>query len=578
MKKWMGLIIVMAMIFSSFTVGFGDSEQVSIVKIGTAEEPDSFNPLVAYERGAFENFMLIYDSLYVFDENLEPSPNLATSYEVSEDQLVWTFHLRDDVKWHDGEAFTSEDVKFTFELIKSTELSLYYDYVADIESIDTPDDFTVILTTFEPKANMLQNVTPILPEHIWSALDADAYELFENEAPIGTGPFKFSEWKKNEYWSLTANKDYFKGAPNSDGLVFTVFANRDTMAQALKLAEIDVALGLYQNQVKTIQNDNLSVHNYIENGFTELAFNNWTDPESLGNPLILDKRIRQAIDYAIDKQKIIDMVYEGAGIAGTTLVPISQTGFHYELTSTEIRNYSKDAANKLLDEAGYLDKDGDGIREDNEGNPLSFVFLLRSDNTNEVKVGQMIKSYLVEIGIETVVETIDDGALNDRIYGNANFDMFIWGWGGDTDPGTILRILTTDQIWNLNDVFYSNETYDALVKAQATQLDVSERTETIYEAQRIIYDEVPYSILMYENELQIYRNDRITGITPTKAGAIFYADTPMNYISVKVVGDNVTSSGSDDSSSLPFITGGVIALFIVLISVVLKRKKSKKAW
>lgn len=578
MKKMMGLLVAMIMILSSFTVCFGDSEQVSIVKIGTAEEPDSFNPLVAYERAAFENFMLIYDSLYAFDENMEPAPNLATSYEVSEDQLVWTFHLRDDVKWHDGESFTSSDVKYTFELIKSTELSLYYDYVADIESIETPDDYTVVLTTLAPKANMLQNVTPILPEHIWSKLGEDEYELFENDAPVGTGPFKFSEWKKNEYWSMTANKDYFKGAPNSDGLVFTVYANRDTMAQALKLAEIDVALGLYQNQVKTIQNENLSVHNYIENGFTELAFNCWTDPASLGNPLILDKKVRQAIDYAIDKQKIIDMVYEGAGIAGTTLVPISQTGFHYELSASELRTYSPESAIKLLDEAGYLDKDGNGIREDSEGNPLSFVLLLRSENTNEVKAGQMIKSYLNEVGIETEIETIDDGALSDRIYGNANFDMFIWGWGGDTDPGTILRVLTTDQIENLNDVFYSNLAYDELVKVQSTQLDVAERTETIHDAQRIIYDEVPYSILMYENELQVYRNDRVTGITPTKAGAIFYADTPLNYISVKVLGDNITSSGSDDNSNLPLITGGLIALFIVLGYVVIKRKKSKKAW
>jgi peptide/nickel transport system substrate-binding protein len=583
-KKLLIIFTIISMVLSMSVPNFAQGE--NIIKMGVIEEPDSLNPLVAYERAAFETFMIIYDSLITFDSNLEPQLNLAESYVLSDDMLTWTFKLKEGIKWSDGEPFTSKDIKFTYELIRDTGLSLYYDMVRDIIDIQTPDDNTIIFVTELPKANMLQNITPILPEHIWSSVSEDEYETFENSSPVGTGPFIVQEWKKNEYLSLKANKDYFKGAPSSDGFIFSMYANRDTMAQSLKLGEIDIALGLYNNQAKTLlEDEGIERFVFSENGFTELAYNCNTDPSSAGSKLILDKTIRQAIEYAIDKQKIIDMVYEGAGQVGTSLIPISQTQYHYEPTGDELKAFNPEKANAILDDAGYLDIDNDGIRESKEGNEkLSFIFLLRTENSNEVKAGQMIKSYLNDIGIETLIETIDDGALNDRIFGTTDFDMFIWGWGGDVDPSTMLRILTTDQIGNLNDVYYSNTEYDEIVNMQSTIMDQQERTNVIIEAQKILYDELPYSILMYENELQLYRSDKIEGITPTKAGAIFYADTPLNYINAKVIGSEPsapsTEEKTDDNTStnnLYYIAGGLL-LVVGLGLFIIKSRKAKKDW
>lgn len=581
MKK-VSTVIISIFIFFAFSTVNVFANDADLLKIGVSGEPDSLSPLISYERFSYEVFMLIYDSLITFDENMNPAPSLAKNWEVSDDNLTWTFYLRDDVKWTDGEKFTSKDVKFTFELFRDSGLGMYSGIVEDIKEIETPDDYTVILKTELPKANMLQNITPIIPEHIWKDVPEDDYEIFDNENPIGTGPFILKEWKKNEYVSFVANKDYFKGSPKISKLIYVIYANRDTMAQSIKLGEIDAALGLYKAQLNTIEDDkNISLYDFSENGFTEIAFNCRSDGKSKGNPLILDKKIRQAIEYAMDKQKIIDMVYEGEGVPGTTMIPVSQNLYHYIPNAEELRYFSPEKAKEILENADYKDRDGDGIRESKKGEKLIFKFLLRSDNVMEIKAGQMIKGYLKDVGIETKIETLDNGALTDRIYDNSDFDMFIWGWGGDVDPSTLLRVLTTNQIDNLNDSFYSNPEYDKIVDEQASIMDFDERQKTVYEAQKILYEDLPYIILMYEKELQLIRKDRLEGLKPTVNGAIFYADTPFNYLNVSTVEaqtiEEKEAPEKKTPSYVPYAIGGV-TFFGVIAMVLKKRKKSKEEW
>jgi len=573
------VLCVLLTIFAVFSAG-AQAQDKALLRIGVTEEPDSLNPFVAYERAAFETFMLIYDSLVVFDRDLKPVPSLAESWELSADQLTWTFHLRKGVLWSDGTPFTAADVKYTFEKMRDTGLGLYATLVADIAEIEIVDDLTIRFRSEQPKANMLQNVTPILPAHIWSPIADDELEGFENAEPVGTGSFRVMEWKKNEHLTLSANFDHFRAAPKVDAIVYTFFANRDTLAQAVKVGEVDIALGLYQNHVRGLENDpKIAIHRFIENGFTELAFNSWDDPASGGNPLIRDKRIRHAIEYAIDKQKILDVVFEGAGVAGTTLIPPSQKLYHYEPSADELRTYDPARARSVLDAAAIIERNGDGVREDSAGKPLSFVFLLRSENTLEVKAGQMIPGFLRDVGIATTVETIDDGALNDRIFGPADFDMFIWGWGGDVDPGTLLNVLPTDQIGNLNDVYYSNEAYDESVRKQMTLMDSTARAQEVHHAQKILYEDLPYSIIFYGMDLQLVRTDRVEGISPTANGAVLYADTPFNYTDAAIVGVKAGSglerrAGGKAGLYIGLAAAGIVAGAVILLLL----KRSRKSW
>lgn len=543
----------------------------AVLKIGTAEDLDSLNPFVAYERASVEAFTLIYDSLVTFDIDLEPIPDLAESWELDEDKLTWTFHLRENVKWHDGQPFTSKDVKFTYELVLESGMGLYVDFLNGIESVETPDDSTVIIKTEEPKANMLQVTTPILPEHIWKDIAADELEVFDNSNPIGTGPYKFMEWKKGSHMALEANSDYFRGAPAFEGLIFSIYANRDTMAQSLKLGEIDVVLGLYPSHAKGLKEEaNIGICSFEENGFTELAINCWTAPESQGNPVLLDKRVRQAIEWAIDKNMIISMAMEGSGEVGTTLIPPATPFWHYQPSEAELRSYDPDKAGELLEAAGYIDRDQDGVREDADGNKLVLNFLLRSDNTMEVKAGQMIKGYLRDVGIDTTLETVDDGALTDRIYDGGRFDMFIWGWGGDVDPTTMLRILSGDQVGNLNDCYYSNPAYDELIYKQSTVIQPEERQKVVWEAQRLIYEDAPYIILFYDTDIQAYRTDRVGGLQPVcGSGPIFYANTTHNYLNAVPV--NSAEEASGGGGTMLWVLAILAVLGVIIFA--LRRRK-----
>jgi len=526
------LIFTLLLLLTQLNV-FCQKTEPNSMRIGVTVEPDSLSPLISYTQAGYEIFSVLYDSLVALDENYEAVPDLAKEWTISDDKLEWTFKLRNDVKWHDGVPFTSEDVKFSYELMLANQLGMYAGYLTGIDSVECPDDYTVIIKTLQPKANLLVLSAIILPKHIWSKVSADEYETWPNENPVGTGPFKFGEFKAGEYIKLVANDDYFEVRPYIDELIYVFYANTNVMALSLKLREIDAATNFSANQLPFLKkNANLEVISAVSLGFTDISFNCWQDPASKGNPILMDKKVRQAIELCIDKQKILDMVYAGQGTVGTTLVP-HEGFYHYEPAGNELRSYNLERAKKLLDDAGYKDNDGNGIREDANGNELNFVFTLRAENTDEIKAGQMISSMVKEAGINLEIETVDDGVLIDKIY-SGDFDMFIWGWGADLDPTTILAVMSTDEIGNLSDCNYSNKEYDNLLVLQQTKMDPKERQQDVWKMQKILYEDAPYIILWYDNNLQAVNTENWTGWKRIpENGAFFFNLTTYNYKNVK---------------------------------------------
>ena len=530
------LVLLLCVSFTACGGGSQSADGVKTFRVGNTVSIDTLNPLSSYMQVGFEVFLLVYDPLVRYDENFQPVGCLAESWDASDDGLTWTFHLKSGVKWHDGEPFTSEDVKYTYDMMQESGLGyMYATYLSGISSVECPDENTVVITTEQPKANMLMNTTPILPKHIWSGIKAEELETYANESPIGTGPFKFDSSSEGVI-KLVKNSDYFGTVPSIDECVFVSYSNSDTMAQALSLGEIDAAMSINPAQKKQLEKDkNISLISGQIPGFTQIGINVWTDPESKGNPLLKDKAIRQAIEYAIDKDKIIQMAYGGEGTAGTTLLNPGQY-YHYEPTAEELRSYNTDQANALLDQAGYKDTNGDGVREDASGKSLEFSLITIADNAEEIKAGQMIVSDCQKIGVAIKNETMDDGALQDKINA-ADYDMFIWGWGGDIDPSIIMELLTTSMIGSNNEPHFSNADYDALYEKQLTQMDEKERQATVFEMQKIAYDEAPYIIMVYDNNLQAIRSDRWTGFKqlPADTGLYFLNISDYNYVNIKPV-------------------------------------------
>ncbi len=472
--------------------------------------PDSMNPLLS-ALGISQTFYHdnMYETLIGLDAELNMEARLAESWETSEDGLTWTFHLRKDVKWHDGEEFDADDVVYSYQVNKDLELPRFFASVKDFTEVKKVDDYTVQLVTAEPKANIMDAMIDLVPEHIFSQYKTkDDMLAFANESPIGTGAFIFVEDAKDGFVRYKANDDYWNGRPVIDELVYVYFSNADTLIQALEKGEIDFCgVGAaQQDYVKGLAN--ITMHYFDSNAFNELGFNCWDDPASKGNPLMRDVKIRNAIGYAIDYDKIVDYAMGGLASKQAQLLPEVTGKWSWKVPDDIRVDYDPEKAKQILEEAGYSDRDGDGIREDASGNKLEFrMSIIESDYRDCALV---VEQSLKDVGIKTNIEFMDTGRLSDIIYSqDFDTDMYMWGWYARySDPSYILSAMTTDQIGNRSDCFYSNPEYDQLYVQQTKTIDMEERVKIVHKMQEIIYRDSPYLILYNAKRINAYNNER----------------------------------------------------------------------
>ena len=469
---------------------------------------------------------LTYDLLVDYSpKDSSPVPGLADSWETSDDGLTWTFHLNKDAKWHDGKPVTSEDVAYTYQRILDEEQGLYIDAVKQIESIETPDEHTVVFKTKEPSVQMLNTYVYILPKHIWEDVPADETKSFKNEPVIGSGPFQAVEWSEGQFARLETNPDYFRGAPKIDEIIFQFYDNDDTMVQALKNGEVDYIYNMPINLFKSLENqEGIETNSAPDPGFTELGFNLYEPtPEAIeefgapktttGNPALLDPLVREAINWAIDEEALTERILQGEGVAGTTVVPPALANYHLELPESEIQGFDIERSKELLEQAGWEDTNGDGT-VDKDGEELELRLFVRTEDADAETQGEFLEDWFKEAGIGLETKAMGDTALTDAIYA-ADYDMFIWGWGSEADPDFILSVLTCDQFMGWSDTFWCNDEYSDMYLEQKQQLDLDERAATIKEMQRIAYEDNPYVILYYDNQLEAWRTDKFEGWTKT---------------------------------------------------------------
>ncbi len=345
--------------------------------VGIVNDVDSLNPFIGILAETYEVWALMYDQLVGYSQkDFSPVPGLAESWEVSDDELTWTYKIRQGVKWSDGQPLTAKDAAYTFNRIMkgSFEQTNYGNYVSNIKTVEAPDDATLVMTTKEPSPTMLRLAVPILPEHIWKDIDEKEVTTFDNEKnAVGSGPFVLAERSTGQFVRLTANKSYWAGAPKIDEVVYRVFNNADAQLQALKKGEIDFADGLDPapfNSLKDTEGITAVAGDY--SGFDELAFNTGAaldsgEPIGDGHPALKDKRVRQAIAHAIDKQALVDRVLGGYGTPATGVIPALYQNLTFQPADGEAYNFDLAEANRLLDEAGYKDTDGDKVREMPDG-------------------------------------------------------------------------------------------------------------------------------------------------------------------------------------------------------------------
>jgi peptide/nickel transport system substrate-binding protein len=559
------------------------------LRLGWTNDPDNLNPFIGYESSSYEIWALNYDLLVGFrasDYTNQPGIGLASDWETSEDGKVWTFTIVEGATWQDGEPLTASDVAFTFNYVIDNEMGMFIDYMTFIEAVEATDDTHVVFTCSEPKANMLGLWMPILPEHIWSKVDPAAAERgYKNEPPIvGSGPFQTVEWKKGEYVRMEAYKDYWKGAPKIDEVIFQTYQNSDTMAQDLKTGAIASAWNIPSAQFDSLNDEaKLEAITAVTIGFDQLGFNCADQeiyPKSKGHPVLQDPAFRQALQWAIDKDKIVEIGYNGNAGAADTIITrdFYAPDADYHWTPDEPYTFDLDKARAALDAAGYTDNDGNGVRE-YKGKDIELRLYARTESVESQNCGKLITGWLEDIGLDIRYEVIDDGALGDKQYNYEgddfapDFDLFIWGWGGDVDPNFILSVLLTSQIESWSDCNWSNEEYDELFLKQQTQIDVQERIATVHRMQEIVYDESPYIPLVYPLDLLAANTTDWTGWVRAnqEKGAWWYNTQQDSYLAVYPG----QAEEEEEGSNTGVIVAVVIAVIVVLAIVVILMRRSR---
>jgi peptide/nickel transport system substrate-binding protein len=512
------VLILLSLVLSACGVGAGTAAPV-VVRIGYPGSPDTLNPGVAVLSESYVMFELAYDTIYELNLDGTFSLNLAESVETSEDGLVWTFKLR-DATFHDGKPLTSEDVVFSYDLYANTEgypwMSSYTTY---FDSVEAPTPDTVVITLSEAIPNLDSQLVflYVLPKHIWESEDPVE---FENNEMIGSGPFKMVEYKQNEFVHFAAVKDH-PMAPKVDEVIFQTFENNDALVQAIKTGQVDMITEMPATAVESLKGE-ANVEVVIGAPFaptvTDVIFNqcapeNCPEGDGLctGHPSFLDRNVRLALAHATDKVKINDVILLGTGSLGTTLIP-DGLGIWY---NSSIKDYEFDVAkaNQILDDAGYLDTDGDGIREMPDGtNPLVYRISWPSDSIDAPRLAELLNEMWREVGVKLELQSMDAGALTAACCPAFDFDIILWGWGSDPDPNLLLSVMTTDEIpTGSSETGYSNPEYDALYLQQAVERDFETRKDLVWQMQQIVFDDVVYIIPYYDPNIQAYRTDRFTG-------------------------------------------------------------------
>jgi len=438
-------------------------------------------------------------------------PGLAESWTVSDDELVWTFNIREGLTFHDGTPCTAEDIAWSLNFLMEGMIGPLELYVEGFEEVIALDSTTVQITVSEPTALMTTarlHYAWILPRSVWEGMTYDDIMEYEDPATvIGTGPYKLIEYVEDEYMIIEANENYYRGKPVIDRIIIQQYATEDAMVQALQAGEVDMIDGVPYTAVQPLEAaenvevvimDSISLEDLVIN-----AHENGTQPESLNDPAV-----RLAMDYAIDKQEIIDVGYAGYGdLAGSILPPAFG-----DWVSPNIQPLPHDPveANRILDDAGYADSDGDGIREDADGNPLEYRLYSEEFGT-AARILEIISINLAEIGISAPPTLMDGDSLYDLLEPDWDFDMILWGWGWDPDPDFAVFCFTCMAIEDyLSDVGYCKEDYDEIYFDQGVTTDPEARKQLIWEAQEMLFEDRPYINLVYSKTIQAYRSDLFT--------------------------------------------------------------------
>jgi len=485
---------------------FGD-----IMVEGSIGEASNLIPILASDSTSHEIAGMVFNSLVKYDKDLSITGDLAEFWKISPDGLVITFFLRKGVKWHDGHPFTAQDVLFTYKVTIDPKTPTPYagDFLK-VKRAEVLDDYTFRVTYDKPFAPALMSWgSAILPRHLLEGRDITTSPLVRH--PIGTGPYVFKEWIPGQKIVLIANPNYFEGRPYIDGYVMRIIPDMATMFLELRANGID-RMGLTPLQYMRQTENNLFRKNF--NKYRFLSFSYTYMGYNLKNPLFMDKRVRQAIAYGINRDEIIQGILLGLGKPATG--PFKPGTWVYN-PNVKTYPYDPQKARELLAQAGWKDTDGDGIL-DKKGQPFIFEIITNQGNEVRGKCAEIIQRRLSEIDIRVKIRVLEWAAFVNDFINKRRFDATILGWTIPLDPDIY-------DVWHssktgpqdLNFVSYKNTEVDTLIEKGRSTFDQTKRKKYYDRIQEILAEEQPYTFLYVPDALPIV-HARFRGIKPAPLG------------------------------------------------------------
>ncbi len=480
------------------------------IVIGSIGDATSMIPMLTADSASHEMSGWCYNGLIKYDADLNLVGDLAESWEVSGDGLTITFHLKKGVRFHDGQPYTAADALFSWRFMTSPQTATPYagDYLK-VEAAEAIDDHTFRVRYKEPFAPGLSSWSLTqMPRHLLEGVDPRASAL--NRQPVGTGPFMMKEWITGSRVALTHFPDYFEGRACLDALVYRVIPDMATLFLELRSGGVDW-IGLsalqYQRQTQTkFFQDNFKKYRYLASAYTYIGWN-------LRDGRFADRRVRQALSYAVNQDELIKGVLLGLGQpASGPMKP--GTLWH----NPKVKRYAYDPqkAKALLAEAGWLPGPGGKLMKD--GQPFDFVLLTNQGNAARANAGVIIQRRLAEIGVGVELRTVEWAAFIREFVDKGRFEAVLLGWTISQDPDQY-------DIWHssaigpgkLNFNAFKNEEVDRLLTEGRRTFDQGQRKAIYDRLQEILAEEAPYTFLFVPDALPIV-HARFQGIVPAPAG------------------------------------------------------------
>ncbi len=471
-------------------------------------DPVTLNPVVAADMTSYFVYKWIFDPLFDMDKDMHIIPVLVESYNFSSDGLSLTLNLRKDVKWHDGKPFTAKDVIFTFDAINDKSVEAInkraaFEKVKDYKKID---DYTIVINFKEHYVPAIYDfVMYIIPEHIYSYPTGKGEKFNShpnNQNPIGSGPYKFVSFKRGESVTLKANKDYFNGSPFIEELIFKIMPSFETEYSAFLTDSLDLTR-LTPELWESVQKDSsISSRAYLlEYPSRQYFYIGWNQDGS--NPFFKSKNVRTAMTYAINIDAFINKILKGHALPCTgPFYP----GSDYCNSEVKPLPYDPEKAVTLLEQEGYRDTNGNGIR-DKDGKEFEFECIYAQESRDYQRFLEFFQNDLKRVGVSMKLRPVEWSIFLKRTHTH-KFEAFLSGYSYGDDPNpymmyhsSMAKILPSGESAGENDVSFSNDEVDRLLEDQLREVNPEKRTQIFRKIHKIIYENQPYTYLVVPKNL-----------------------------------------------------------------------------